>query len=166
MIEARRFARTDKGHAEITERRKNLRGKLRTVLFLVDPGKALHDIQQQAALLGAPDDALAELVAGGYIVEVGAGAAPAGDVAGGAGGGHLADDELQRFRVAKAFMNDTIVDALGIRAFAFTLRLERCANREDLAALIQDYGNALLKKLDRAEATVLVQRTRELLKSG
>lgn len=157
----RRFARTEKGQAEIAERRKNLRGKLRTVLFLVDPGKSLEEMSQQAAQIGAPDDAFAQLVAEGYIVELGgAAAAPAGA----SSSGDDIGDELERFRVAKAFMNDTIVDALGIRAFVFTLRLERCATRDDLAALLADYASALVRKLDRAEAAVLVQRTRELLK--
>jgi hypothetical protein len=36
-------------------------------------------------------------------------------------------------------MNDTIVDTLGIRAFGSTLRLERCATRADLVALLPDY---------------------------
>jgi hypothetical protein len=158
MVATRHFSRTEKGHAEIAQRSKNLRGKLRTVLFLVDPGKSLEEIQQQVALIGAPDDTLAQLITAGFIVEVGA-AAPS------RGAGDL-DDELARFRLAKAFMNDTIVDALGIRAFTFTLRLERCATREDLEALLEEYTAALVRKLDRAEAGVLVKRTRELLKIG
>jgi hypothetical protein len=161
-IVTRRFARTEKGHAEIAERRKNLRGKLRTILFLVDPGKSLEEISQQAAQIGAPDDAIAQLVAEGYITEIGGTVGAALPEV--SAGGDDTDDELERFRVAKAFMNDTIVDALGIRAFVFTLRLERCATREDLAGLLTDYATALVKKLDRAEASVLVQRTRELLK--
>lgn len=161
-IVTRRFARTEKGHAEIAERRKNLRGKLRTILFLVDPGKSLEEISQQAAQIGAPDDALAQLIAEGYITEIGGAAGAAAPPA--LSGGDDTGDELERFRVAKAFMNDTIVDALGIRAFVFTLRLERCATREDLSGLLTDYATTLVKKLDRAEASVLVQRTRELLK--
>ncbi len=158
----RRFARTEKGHAEIAQRGKSLRGKPRTVLFLVDPGKPVEEIERQAAQIGAPPDVLAQLLAEGYIAEVGAASpAPAPPPAPAPAD---ADDELARFRIAKAFMNDTIVDTLGIRAFAFTLRLERCATRADLAALLDDYAKALLKKLGRGEAAVLVQRTRELLK--
>ena len=156
----RRFARTEKGQAEIAQRGKSLRGKARTVLFLVDPGKPVDEIERQAAQIGAAPDVLAQLLAEGYIAEVGA-AAPATATAPAEGDG---GDELERFRIAKAFMNDTIVDTLGIRAFAFTLRLERCATRADLAALLDDYAKALLKKLGRGEAAVLVQRTRELLK--
>jgi hypothetical protein len=156
-----RFARTEQGHAEITQRLKNLRGKLRTVLFLVDPAKSVDDIQLQIAQIGGPVDALAQLVAGGYVVELGA-AAPG--AAAGAAQPTAAADEADRFRVAKAFMNDMVVDVLGIRAFMFTLRLERCATRADLAALLDDYAAALAKKLPPSEAGTLVERTRELLR--
>ena len=60
-------------------------------------------------------------------------------------------------------MNDTIVDALGIRAFGFTLKLERCATADDLVPLLPAYTEALLKKLDREAVRALVERTRELL---
>jgi len=146
-----RLARTEKGQAEIVQQHRNLRGKLRTVLFLVDPGKSLDEIRQQAARIGAPDDALAQLLAEGYITELGA-AAPA------AGG-----DDAERFRVAQAFMNAAIVDALGIRAFLFTRRLERCASCADLTALLPDYAAALGRKLDPADVDSLVARTRGLL---
>ena len=76
MVTAR-FARTEKGHAEIAQRQRNLRGKLRMVLFLVDPAKSLDEIRQQAAQIGAPDDAITQLAAEGYIEEIGPGAPPA-----------------------------------------------------------------------------------------
>jgi hypothetical protein len=76
------------------------------------------------------------------------------------------EEEVANFRIAKAFMNDTIVDALGIRAFAFTLRLERCSTRDDLTALLPDYTEALLKKLERPAVRALVDRTRELVTAG
>ena len=156
-MDSRRFARTQKGHDEIVNQRKTLKGKLRTILFLVDPAKPVYAIQQQVALMGGAPDALAQLVAEGYIAEVGgAGASVAPAVS-------ATDDELASFRVAKAFMNDAIVDALGMRAFVFTLRLERCATRADLAALLPDYTQALAKKLDKNALSTLLERTRELL---
>ena len=80
MVTAR-FARTEKGHAEIVQQLRNLRGKLRMVLFLVEPEKSLDEIRQQAARIGAPDDAITQLVAEGYIAELGPGAPPAAVVA-------------------------------------------------------------------------------------
>jgi hypothetical protein len=162
--DSRRFARTARAHDEISNRRKSLRGKLRTALFLVDPAKSLDALQQQFALIGAPADALAQLVAGGYVEEIGAAAGPAPAAA--PGDTAAIDDEVASFRVAKAYMNDTIVDALGIRAFGFTLRLERCATRVDLAALLPAYAEALGKKLDGNVARALVERLRELLPPG
>jgi len=156
----RRLARTEKGHGEIVEGRRNLRGKVRTLLFLIDPAKSAEQIEQQASQIGATYEQLAQLVADGYVVELGTETAIAAnddkaavDVI----------DEVGRFRIAKAFMNDTIVDALGIRAFLFTLRLERCATRADLKALLPDYAQSLTKKLPKSDAGVLIERTGELL---
>jgi DNA-binding FrmR family transcriptional regulator len=177
-MDNRRVARTAKGQDEIANRRKSLKGKLRTVLFLIDPGKPVEAILEQVALIGAPADALAQLAAEGYIEETsgqGAGSIASGTAfqdsrprdANAAPQAPLSiEDEVANFRLAKAFMNDTIVDALGIRAFTFTMRLERCVTRDDLAALLPDYTTALLKKLERPAVRALVDRTRELLSTG
>ena len=152
---AQRYDKTDKGREEIAQGRKNLRGKLRTVLFLVDGGKDVGAIQQQMAMIGAPVDAISQLADQGYIAPLGGNApAPAATVT---------DDAMKRFRVAKAFMNETIVDARGIRAFGFTLKLERCATLPDLAALLPDFSEALQKSLDRDAARAMVDRARELV---
>ena len=66
-MDGRRFDKTTQGHEEITQGRKTLRGKLRTVLFLVDTSKTADAIQQQIQSIGAPPDALAQLEAAGYI---------------------------------------------------------------------------------------------------
>ncbi|HET9339777.1 MAG TPA: hypothetical protein VFQ55_12305 [Casimicrobiaceae bacterium] len=155
-----RYTRTPKGHDEIAQGRKNLRGKLRTVLFLVDAGKPGDDIQRQVTLIGAPADALAQLAAAGYIVETGQAAAQPG------AGAVTTERQLEGFRVAKAFMNESIVDARGIRAFAFTLKLERCATPADLAELLPAFAEALVKSLDRDAARALVDRARELIAAG
>ena len=156
-MDSRRFGRTAKGHEEITQGRKSLKGKLRTVLFLIEAGKSVDDIQRQVLLIGAPADAIAQLAEAGYIAEIGQPGAPMPESA------QTLDDRIASFRVAKAFMNETIVDALGIRAFGFTLRLERCATADDLIAMMPAYTEALLKKLDREATRALVERMRELL---
>lgn len=177
-MDNRRVARTAKGQDEIANRRKSLKGKLRTVLFLIDPGKPVDAILEQVALIGAPADALAQLAAEGYIEETsgqGAGSIAAGAAFQEGASPRVPDasqaplsieDEVANFAVAKAFMQETIVDALGIRAFAFTMRLERCVTRDDLAALLPDYTTALLKKLERPAVRALVDRTRELLSAS
>lgn len=159
MAEAQRYDRTSKGHDEISAGKKTLPAKLRTVLFLVDGNKDVQDIQRQVLLVGAPADSLSQLATAGYIAPVGAFSAPVAAPVG------SIDDEVARFRVAKAFMNDTVVDALGIRAFFFTLKLERCATTADLTALLPEYAQALAKKLERPAIRALVQRMQELIAS-
>lgn len=157
MVMAERLGRTTKGHEEIGAAKKSLPAKLRTVLFLVEPDKDITEIQRRIALIGAPADALQQLVSGGYVAPVGAFNAPV------LGPADAIADQVTAFRVAKTFMNETVVDALGIRAFMFTLKLERCATAADLAAILPAYGEQLLKKLDRDPARALVERCRELI---
>ena len=123
-------------------------------------------------MIGAPVDAIDQLVAGGYVAEIGA-AAPAVSAVDAGAPVALAptslsapltpEERVANFRVAKTFMNETIVDALGIRAFGFTLKLERCSTAEDLIELLPTYTESLLKKVNREAARALVERTRELL---
>jgi len=156
-MEVERYGRTAKGQDEISNSKKSLPAKLRTVLFLIDSAKDARDIQRQILMIGAPADALQQLVSGGYVAGVTAFNAPI------TGGAVSIEDQIANFRVAKAFMNDTIVDALGIRAFMFTLKLERCATPADLVTLLPDYTQHLLKKVDREAVRAMVERTRELL---
>jgi hypothetical protein len=170
-MDDRRFDKTTQGHEEITQGRKTLRGKLRTVLFLVDTSKTADEIQGQIRLIGAPADALALLEADGYIRPVAkSGAGPATPVAALAPAEAASvsepGDALRSFRVAKAFMRDTAVDALGIRAFALTLRMERCATLADLEALLPDFAVALSKKLDTNAVHALVERAKDLASAG
>ena len=67
------------------------------------------------------------------------------------------------FSAAQRFMNDTVVNALGMRAFFLTLKIEKCASRRELAALIEDYTKAITKGAGAEEAAVLSERVRELL---
>ncbi len=72
-------------------------------------------------------------------------------------------DEAGKFRVAKKYMNDTIVNSLGLKAFFFTLKLEKAGTRADLAKLLDDYGAAIAKASNVETSNVLQKRARELL---
>ena len=91
-----RYDKTPKGHDEITQGRKNLKGKLRTVLFLVDAGKDVASIQQQITLIGAPPDAIAQLATAGYIAPIGGPLTPTNDSVAVNG----SSDPVASFRVA------------------------------------------------------------------
>ena len=167
MLDATRFAKTEKGLEEISARRNNLRGKLRTMLILTDASKSAAELRVQAAQIGVPEDFLESLLDAGYIAPAGFnGPSAAGVPANGSSGAEpvtITRDELARFRDAKSFMNETVVSALGIRAFMFTLRLERCTSRAELAELLPDYERALRKASTEPEARVMGERMKELL---
>src|SRR5262245_36099553 len=95
VVEALRFDRTSKGHQEMSQGKKTLPAKLRTVLFLVDANKDAQDLQRQIMLIGAPEDSLAQLVSAGYIAPLGQFNAPMTE------GAQSIEDQIARFRVAK-----------------------------------------------------------------
>jgi hypothetical protein len=179
MANVTRYVKTEKGSTEIENRGKNLRGRMRTMLFLIDASRTADELRAQAAQIGLDANFLDVLINEGYVVpivqkatsRVATGVAPAAastrstvaDVP-------VADavppveDEASRFRVAKAFINDTVVDALHpFRAFMFTLKLERCATRADLAELLPDYAAAIGKYHDENTAKVLVDHAKDLV---
>jgi hypothetical protein len=159
MADTTRYAKTDKGAEEIRSRGKALRGRARTMLILIDPSKTGDELRVSAAQIGVEPDFLDSLVREGYIVAVsGSDSGPAESTA-----RVVTKDELARFRAAKEFINETVVDALGVRAFFFTLKLERCSTRAELALLVPDYAKAIAKGRSESETRLLVDRANELL---
>jgi hypothetical protein len=152
------YRKTPKGEQEIRARSAKLTQKLRTMLILIDGTKDKLQLNGMAKQLGVADDYLASLESLGLIEAGGASAgAAAADAA-------APQDEFERFRAAQRFMNQTVVNALGMRSFFFTLKLEKCSNRAELAEMLDEYAKAVAKGADDNEAGVLTARARELLK--
>jgi len=159
VADTTRYAKTEMGMAEISKRRKNLVGRMRTMLILIDPSRSADELRTQGAQIGAPPDFLEALVRDGYLVAVAGSEPAAADEA----THSVSERELAQFRRAKAFINETVVDAMGVRAFMFTLKLERCVTRADLAALLPEYEKSIGKFRDEAQTRLLVGRAKELL---
>jgi len=152
------YQKTRKGEEEIKNRQLKLPPKLRTMLILIDGKKTLAQLNALAGQLGAGDDYAAQLEGHGLIAGGGASAAPPV-----AASSAPANEEFERFGAARRFMNETVVNALGMRSFFFVLKLEKCGTRAELAGLLEDYAKAITKGADENEAKVLVDRLRELL---
>ena len=152
------YRKTERGAAEITDRKMKVSPRLRTMLILIDGTRPEFMVKEEGAKVGAPADFLEQLLALGLIEKAGRagaiGAAPAPVPAG---------DEFMLFRAAKDFMNTTIVDALGIKSFFFTMKLERAGTRADLRELAPAYRQALEKALGEG-ADVLAHRLDEMLR--
>ena len=163
--------KTLKGVEEVATKKYKLTPRARTVLILVDGRKTWAELIEMARQLGSPATLLDDFVARG-LIESRPGPQPEAAQASSA----LAQqqptetsqrppepDEYGRFRVAQRFMVDSIVNTLGIKAFFFTLRLERCATRQDLLALLDSYTAAITKGGSAVEAQLLSKHVRELL---
>jgi hypothetical protein len=162
------FVKSRAGVEEVKSRKLKLPPKLRTLLILVDGSKPALVLNEEAAALGAAADALEQLEHQGLIERVGSAPAPgAGERRAVVREAPHADvsrlDPAARFRAAQQFMNDTAVNALGLKAFFFTLKLEKCATVDDLRALAGDFRQAIAKASGEAEAEVLSRRVAEIL---
>jgi hypothetical protein len=155
------YRKTALGAAEVKDRKLRLNPRVRTMLILIDGALPEFMLKEDAARVGAPADFLEQLVNAGLIERV-QGAAPATARAA-APAAAAAPDEFTRFRQAKDFMNATIVDALGIKSFFFTLKLERAGVVADLRELVEPYREALAKAEGEEHAAVMAARLKEML---
>ncbi|HUP30633.1 MAG TPA: hypothetical protein VM122_10705 [Usitatibacter sp.] len=153
------YRKTARGTLEIAQRKLKLNPRVRTMLILIDGLQPELLVKEEAVKVGAPADFLDQLLQLGLIEKAGrvAGAAQAPPQ-------QAPVDEFSRFRVAKEFMNVTIVDALGIKSFFFTLKLERAGTLADLRELAAPYREALAKSEGDAQAAVLAARLEEMLR--
>src|SRR5258706_9128059 len=123
------YRKTALGHAEIANRKLKLHPRIRTMLIMIDGARAEAEMRAEAQQVGAPAEFIEQLAALGLIEKVRtAAAAPEPPLARTRPG--VPKDDFERFRVAKSFMNNAAVDALGLRSFMFTMRLEKAATLE------------------------------------
>jgi len=153
------YGKTAVGTQEVGNRKMKLAPRLRTMLILVDGHQPALILQEEAAKLGAPDDFLDQLLGMGLIEKVGSAPSPESIAADKpAGPLPLGADEFTRFRAAKELMNVTVVNALGIKSFFFTLKLERAGNLADLRELVGAYRDAIARGSGTEEARVFTDR--------
>ena len=155
--------KTSKGLEEVETKKYKLSQRARTVLILVDGNKTAGQVIEMARQLGSPATLLDDFVEKGLVDHRAGLALMTSSESGQAIPNAPPMDEAGRFRLAHKFMTTSVVNTLGIRAFFFTLKLERCATRKDLLALLDDYTKAIAKGGDAMETRVLTSHARELL---
>lgn len=164
--------KTEKAQEEIKSRKYKLNAKTRMLLLLVDGNHTYAELGDQAVKIGLTAGSLDELISQGFV---GARAAPATAAAPAAAaspaaaapaaqaqaasGGHY-----EQYRAARGFMNETIVDSLGLKSFFFTLKIEKTANLDGLRSLFDDYAKAMTKALGEQAAGVFIIRMKSMLK--
>ena len=163
------YVKTPLGVEEIQNRKLHLAPRLRTMLIMVDGRKSVAALKEDAAKFGCPDDFIETLLAAGLIVKTGAAQSTAASVAvPGVPSAAPAEappalDEYAKFRLAKDFMNNAVVNSLGIKGFFFTLKLERAGTVDDLRGLVKPFQDAITKASGEAEAKILTDQLLEYL---
>jgi hypothetical protein len=164
MVATDIFVKTGLGLQEVSSRKLKLPNRLRCMFILIDGVQPVATLKDEAQQLGAPPDFLEQLEALQLIARKGAASAVSNVTVGMMPGTEVdKGDEFSRFRVAKDLMNATIVDALGIKSFFFTLKLEKASTRADLAQLVPDYQKAMAKAMGPESAQVMVDRLKRML---
>jgi hypothetical protein len=176
------YIKTALGSQELQSRARRLPSRVRTLLILVDGVQTLGQLQAAAAQLSAPEASLQLLIEQGLIeakpkssarltaaAPTHINALAAGEPVPAVGSVDVdisvepALTDAARYLAAQKLMNDSVVDALGLRAFFFTLKLERSFNCDDLRNTLPDFSKALSKGKDPAAAALIEARVRVLL---
>lgn len=167
--------KTEKGVREIQTRALGLPPRLRTLLIMADGRHTVAQLQQSAAQVGAPADSLQTLLQQELVAlraplaavdrprpaEPVRSTEPASAMAGPSTA--QAATAVQRVLAAQKLMNDSAVDAVGMKSFFFTWKVEQSLSRQDLLQLLPEYLRLIAKAKGADVARRLEEQLRDLL---
>ena len=164
MLDTAVPVKTASGRSEIADRRHALGSRQRMLLIAINGEQTVREIRERFHSLGDVDVLLTELAMAELIDIGGAITAPAAMAPGEAGVAAPAVNETgSPIAQARQFINDSVVAHLGLRAFLFTLKIERCYSKDALLDLLPEYRRVLGKAAAPAEVTALSQRAELLI---
>jgi hypothetical protein len=158
--------KTAAGRAEITARKLHLNPRQRTVLIAVNGQQSMQQIRTQFRVLGDVDAIIGNLYESGLLEMQGGGMGSANRAAPVAAHTTAVESDMPQMPplgLVRQFMNESSVAALGLRAFMFTLKLERCYTKDELLGLLPEYQRVLGKAKDTAYADAMTRHAHEML---
>jgi hypothetical protein len=157
-----RWSKTEAGRTEIQQRTRKLPAGLRSILLLVDGQRSDDELQAMMSGLHAPDDALNQLAADG-LIERRSGAASMLAAVAATKTPTIAMTSAERYNLLYARITDDIRSHIGLKGYFLQLKVERCANADDLEALLPDVATAMTKARDHTFATRWLEEVRASL---
>jgi hypothetical protein len=161
--------KTPAGRLEIGERRQKLGPRHRMVLISINGEHSVNDIRQQFRSVTEIDTLLDELFDAGLIELSGASTATMASVPAEPPpstapiAAEEAPSDSAALQTARQFMNKSVVAKLGLRAFMFTLRVEKCYSKQELLDLLPEYRRVLRKGVDAGGVAELSARAEQLI---
>ena len=149
------MAKTVRGAEALRTRSADLPQRLRTALILVDGQHSVAALRSAASQAGAPPESLETLLELGLVqvhvhansqaqaAPIAALSAPAPAPAPAVSAPEPSALSVpERYSLASKAMNEAVVDAVGLRAFFMTLKIEKCATPADLLAVLPEVMRA------------------------
>lgn len=164
MQVAEPYCKTEAGKQEIQDRGRKLPASLRSLLLMVDGQRDHAQLRELMKGLHAPDDALEQLMAMGLVK----GDEPARAVASSPVAAPVTPlpgevklpPEFGRYRSLYEIVSDTVRRHLGLKGYFMQLKVEKCADVDELLALLPEIATALTKAKDHTFASEWLARTR------
>lgn len=151
-----RYSKTAAGVEEVKNQASALPRKLRSALLLVFASKTESQLREQGTAIGAPADFLEQLLALGFIEKLG------GDRAG-PPPPPMPETAAERYIAASRFIEQSVANEAGLKAFFFQLKLQKCGNIEDLTGLLPAYVEFMTKHAGAASSATHEAELRRLL---
>lgn len=157
--------KTNEGRDEIEHRTRKLPPMLRSILLIVDGERSARHLRELAVSLHGPADALEQLEGMGLIASSAAVAASLAAQApvraaasASAPAAAAASPPAQRYQALYSLMSEAVRDHLGLRGYFLQLKIERCSNTDELAAVLPELSAALAKaRKDEVAAQIEAQ---------
>lgn len=169
MQVAERYCKTEAGKQEIQDRGHKLPASLRSLLLMIDGQRDHGQLRELMKGLHAPDDALEQLMAMGLVkgdeparalapslVASPPPPAPAAPLPGEV----KLPANFGRYRSLYEIVSDTVRRHLGLKGYFVQLKVEKCADLDELLALLPEIATALTKAKDHTFASEWLARTR------
>jgi hypothetical protein len=151
------YAKTDAGRDEIETRARKLPPALRSILLVVDGRRNISQLLALIKGLHAPPDALAQLAELGLIAPL------ARPLSATAPLPPPPSDIADRYRLLSGLMSEAVRQHLGLRGYFMQLKIERCADTDELSRLLPEVTAAIAKARGTPAASQWEQGVRAAL---
>lgn len=159
-----KLLKTSLGMAALADRDKRLSSKIRMLLVTVDGTIDETELRKIATDIGAPVDAVDTLFALNLVaVERASDAVLEVPAESASEAGQTVGDAFGRLRMGAAIMNELASDVLGLKAFFFVLKVEKCGSVAELAQLLPGLEAAVIKAHGSEAGARLLDPLRRLL---
>ncbi len=149
------YRKTALGLAEITTANRTVERRLRPLLILTDGNRTAAHVHSLTSAIGIREDDFDLLVAGGFIEAIARPQLPAVIARAGQTAQHWPAvsaqprSDFERYSDGKRYFCESATEQLGVMAFLFVLKVEKCSSVEDLMALLPEFERTMTRKVDK-----------------